>query len=91
MRGKGITPILATIPNAKERINYYKNQVVKELAAANGYRYIDLNAAVGATDAFETSTWIEDYQHTDGLHPTELGAQAMYNEVIRVVPEIKGN
>ena len=88
---KGITPILATIPNAKERINYYKNQVVKELAAANGYRYIDLNAAVGATDAFETSTWIEDYQHTDGLHPTELGAQAMYNEVIRVVPEIKGN
>ena len=83
----GITPILATIPNSQNRINYYKNQVVKN----SGYRYIDFSAAVGANDTPETSAWTEGYLYTDGLHPTTLGAQAMYNEVIKAVPEIKSD
>ena len=83
----GITPILATIPNSQNRIYYYKNQVVKN----SGYRYIDFSAAVGANDTSETSDWTEGYLYTDGLHPTTLGAQAMYNEVIKAVPEIKGD
>ena len=84
---KGITPILATIPNSQNRINYYKNQVVKN----SGYRYIDFSAAVGANDTSETSDWTEGYLYTDGLHPTDLGAQAFYNQVIKDFPELKKN
>ena len=84
---KGITPILATVPNTKERINYYKNQVVK----SSGYRYIDQTAAVGANDTAATSNWTAGYRHTDNLHPTALGAEAIYNQVLKDFPELKGN
>ena len=50
-----------------------------------------LNAAVGAPDAPESSTWTEGYQYTDGLHPTALGAKAMFDQVVKDFPEIKGN
>ena len=84
---KGITPILATIPNARERINYFKNQVVK----SSGYRYIDLSTAVGASDTAATSDWFAGYRISDGLHPTALGAEAMYNQVLKDFPELKSN
>ena len=84
---KGITPILATVPNTKERINYFKNQVVK----SSGYRYIDQSLAVGANDTAATSGWMSGYRHTDNLHPTALGAEAIYNRVLKDFPELKGN
>jgi len=57
----------------------------------SGYRYIDFSAAVGANDTPETSAWTEGYLYTDGLHPTDLGAQVFYNQVIKDFPELKGN
>ncbi len=80
---KGITLILATIPNCPSVNNRYKNQYVKE----SGYKYIDFAKAVGADD---DSVWndgmLEDIE--DPLHPTEIGAKALYNEAISICPEL---
>lgn len=78
----GVTPILATIPNTPERLHTYKNAYVKSL----GYRYIDFAAAVGAEDA--ESEWYTGMLDEDDVHPTALGAKALYTQVVTDFPEI---
>ena len=78
----GITPILATIPNTPLRLHTYKNQYVKSL----GYRYIDFAKAVGAETA--GSSWYTGMLSSDEVHPTALGAQALYARFLTDVPEI---
>ena len=79
---KGITPILSTIPNTPDRINSFKNEVVK----ASGYRYIDFASAVGATE--QGSPWLAGMLSGDGVHPSSSGAKALYEQVKKDFPEI---
>ena len=78
----GITPILATIPNCPNQLNTFKNAWVK----ASGYRYVDFAKAVGAEE--QGSSWYTGMLHTDKVHPTILGAKALYTRIITDVPEI---
>ncbi len=79
---RGITPILATVPNVPDRINSYKNEWVR----ASGYRYIDFARAVGGVET--GSGWYKDMLFTDMVHPTSKGAQALYMQVLVDFPEI---
>ena len=79
---KGIVPILATIPNTPTRDNSYKNAWVR----ASGYRYVDFAKAVGAESA--GSSWFTGMLYTDNVHPTSLGAKALYTRFIIDVPEV---
>ena len=81
---KGITPILSTVPCTPTVNNYYKNEWVKK----SGYRYIDFARAVGGEEI--GSGWYEGMLHTDNVHPNELGAKALYAQVIVDFPEITG-
>ncbi len=78
----GITPILATIPNVPDRNHTLKNEYVKN----SGYRYIDFAAAVGANEV--GSLWYDGMLHTDNVHPTSLGAEALAQQVLKDVPEL---
>ena len=81
----GITPILSTIPNTPTMNNSYKNDWVRK----SGYRYIDFARAVGAEEV--GSPWYEGMLHTDNVHPSELGAKALYAQFITDFPEILKN
>lgn len=79
----GITPILATIPTVPTVNNEAKNTWVRE----SGYRYIDFAKAVGANSS---GVWYTGMLSTDNVHPTELGAKALYDQVLVDLPEIFG-
>ena len=78
----GVTPILATIPNCPTQLNTFKNAWVK----ASGYRYVDFAKAVGAESA--GSSWYTGMLSNDNVHPTALGAKALYARFITDVPEV---
>ena len=78
----GITLILATIPNIPTRDNTYKNAIVR----ASGKRYIDFANAVGAETA--GSSWYVGMLSSDGVHPTILGAKALYMRAVSDFPEL---
>lgn len=91
----GITPILSTTPTARGgyvedsgdynmRVNKYKNAVVRE----SGHRYIDFDKAVGADEA--TGEWYTDMLSTDGVHPTQRGAVALFMQAMADCPELAG-
>ena len=80
-KNRNIIPIICTIPSTPTVNNELKNRWVRE----SGCRYIDLNKAVGAD---ENKAWYEGMLHTDNVHPTALGAQALYARVILDFPEI---
>ena len=88
-----ITPILATIPTvtggavddtsiSNMRIHKYKNEYVR----SSGRRYIDFDKAVGANET--TGTWYDGMLSSDGVHPSEKGARALYMQVLVDFPEI---
>lgn len=79
----GITPILATIPTVPSVNNEAKNTWVR----TSGYRYIDFAKAVGANSS---GVWYTGMLSTDNVHPTELGAKALYDQVLVDLPEIFG-
>ena len=80
---RGITPILATIPNVPTINNTYKNAWVK----ASGYRYIDFAEAVGAETA--GSTWYDGCLETGAIrvHPTTDGARLLFMRALLDFPE----
>lgn len=79
---KNITLILATVPNVPERIQTFKNDYVRN----SGKRYIDFAKAVGAEQL--GATWYTGMLSSDNLHPTALGAQALYAQLLADFPEI---
>ena len=81
---RGIIPILTTIPNTPTMNNIYKNEYVRN----SGYRYIDFASAVGATEA--NSSWFDGMLSSDNVHPSNTGAQALAQQVLKDFPEIKG-
>lgn len=78
---RGITPILATIPQTPKINNLPKNEWVRR----SGYRYIDFNAAVGAD---LDPKWYPGMLYADDVHPEPLGARALYSRVLTDFPEI---
>lgn len=77
-----VTLILSTVPNTPSRSSVAKNKWVKE----SGFRYVDFAEAVGASEA--GSSWTEGYLSSDKVHPTIVGAKAMYQQVLKDFPEI---
>lgn len=77
---KGITPILATIPNVPTVDNSYKNAIVK----ASGYQYIDFASAVSADSS---ATWY-DGMNGDGVHPSVTGAKTLYMKALADFPQL---
>lgn len=86
-KDKNITPMLATIPCVPTRNNIYKNAYVRQ----SGYRYIDFASIVGANNS--GATWHDGMLEalstsvTERVHPTELGAKALYHQFLIDVPE----
>lgn len=80
--------ILTTIPEV--RGNYFNKDAISEVVRNSGLRYIDMAKAVGSNTAGE---WYGngteyDYQSSDDVHPTELGAKAMAMQILIDFPEI---
>ena len=82
-KDKGITPVLATIPNCPIVDNSYKNTWVVN----SGERYVNFNKAVGVNG----TTWYDGTLSNDNVHPTELGAKILAGRVCIDVPEIMNN
>lgn len=78
---RGFELILATIPSVPGKSHEQKNAHVRN----SGLRYIDFAKAVGAQP---DGTWTEGMLATDGVHPTETGAIALYAMAISSVPEL---
>lgn len=74
---KGITPILATIPNVTHASynNQYKNNWIRN----SGVRYVDFASAVE-----NVTGWLSN----DGVHPSEIGGRLLALTVLSNVPEI---
>lgn len=81
---RGITPILATIPNTVKKNHVFKNEFVRN----SGYRYVDFALVVGASK--KDSVWLGGMLSGDEIHPTNAGAEALAEQFIKDVPEIKG-
>lgn len=77
----GMIPVLATIPTVPTINNEGKNAWVR----ASDYRYVDFAKAVGAQS---NGTWYTDMLSNDGVHPSELGARALWHQVLLDFPEI---
>ena len=77
----GIIPILSTVPNVATRDNSYKNAYVRGL----GKRYIDFAKAVGSD---ESTSWFSGMLSQDGIHPTAMGAMALYYRALADFPEL---
>ena len=78
---RGITPILSATPNTPKRMSNHKNAWMR----SQKVRYIDFNRAVGADKILE---WYPDMISEDQVHPAELGAKALYMQVLIDFPEI---
>lgn len=77
----GIEPVFCTIPSVPSVNNEQKNAWVR----LSGYRYIDFAAAVGADGS---GMWYPGMLSSDGVHPTEAGAKALYTQVLIDLPEV---
>lgn len=80
--GLGIKLILATIPNTPTQRHDYKNAIVR----ASGLRYVDFASAVNANEV--GSPWIDGMLSSDNVHPTVLGARALYMRFLQDFPEV---
>ena len=80
--------ILTTIPEV--RGDYFNKDAISEVVRNSGLRYIDMAKAVGSNaDGEWYGNGTEyDYQSSDDVHPTELGAKAMAMQVLIDFPEI---
>lgn len=65
----GIELVLCTIPSTATHSNARKNAFVVN----SGYRYIDVNNAVGDGQG----TWYDGYLASDDIHPTDKGSRAI--------------
>lgn len=77
----GFTPILCTIPSVPNKSNEQKNAWIEN----SGYRYLDEALAVGAQ---ADGTWITGMLSSDNVHPTALGAKAIYAQALADIPEL---
>jgi len=78
-----ITLILATVPSVPTIDNTGKNKFVRE----SGYRYIEFDKAVSDSKG----NWKRGMLSNDGVHPAEMGAKAMAEQLLKDFPEIKNS
>ena len=76
--------VLCTIPSVPNINHEQKNEYVRN----SGLRYIDFAKAV---ENGKDNTWKSGMLSIDNVHPTELGAIALYMQAISDVPELFGN
>jgi len=76
-----VEPVFCTIPTTPTVNNEAKNAWVK----ASGYRYIDFAKAVGAQS---DGTWYQGMLANDNVHPTQLGARALFSQILIDLPEV---
>ena len=83
---KGIELILATIPTVPTINHEGKNTNVR----ASGYRYIDFAKAVGADSSGHWFGYGTDHDmlSSDGVHPSDYGAKALFGRAVLDVPEM---
>jgi hypothetical protein len=77
---KGITLVLNKVPS----ILTSEQSAVQDYIVNTGLRYIDSNAAVGAS----AQGWYPGMLSSDGAHPTAKGALALATQILVDVPEI---
>lgn len=77
-----IIPVLCTIPNVPSRSNIPKNTYVRSFA--DKYPIIDFAKAVGSD---VTTAWYDGMLSSDNVHPTAVGAMALYNRAIADFPQ----
>lgn len=78
-----IIPVLCTIPNVPRYSNAYKNAYVRSFAGK--YPIIDFAKAVGSD---VSSAWYAGMLSSDNIHPTAVGAMALYNRAIADFPQL---
>ncbi len=90
----GIKPLFMTIPNCGNENNQkndntykldYVNNRRKEFADYD-YRVVDISHAVNGIEPH--APWYDHMLHTDGTHPTALGARNFYLELLCEFPEL---
>jgi hypothetical protein len=79
-----LTPVFMTIPPLSNKLTFVDS--VNGWVRDSGYRYVDMNKAV-TTDS-DGHTWNPDYVKADGIHPTVLGHEAIYNAFVKELPEL---
>ena len=80
-KANAIELVLCTIPSVPNINHEQKNKYVRN----SGLRYIDFAKAV---ENGKDNTWKSGMLSTDNVHPTELGAIALYMQAISDVPEL---
>jgi len=76
-----IEPLFVTIPTVPSISNEGKNKWIRN----SGYRYADFAKAVGATSA---GAWSAGMLAADSVHPTDIGAKAMYSQLMADLPDV---
>jgi len=76
-----ITLVLTTIPTVPTR----NKETIKSIVKSSGYRYVDFYKAMGAN---EKGNWYSGYLNIDGIHPNEIGADALAGQVLVDFPEL---
>ena len=77
----GIKLLLATIPTVPNINHEKKNAWVRN----SGLQYIDFASAVGANSS---GVWYSGMLYSDNVHPTDLGAVALYYQAITDCPQL---
>jgi hypothetical protein len=78
---KNITLILGNVPTVPTR----NKEVIKETILNSGFRLVDFYKAVGTNSA---GNWYTGYLSSDGVHPNQIGADALAMQVLVDFPEI---
>lgn len=78
-----IEPILCTVPTVPSVNNEKKNEWVR----SSDCRYIDYARAVGAQ---ADGTWYSGMLSNDNVHPSTLGGNALFTQLISDCPEVMG-
>lgn len=78
-----IEPVLCTVPTVPTANHEAKNAWVR----SSGYRYIDYASAVGAK---ASGQWYTGMLSSDNVHPSTLGGNALFTQLITDLPEVMG-
>lgn len=82
-KANNIEPVLCTVPTVPAVNHEAKNAWVR----SSGYRYIDYASAVGAN---ASGKWYTGMLSSDNVHPSTLGGNALFTQLITDLPEVMG-
>jgi hypothetical protein len=78
---KNIILILGNIPTVPTR----NKEIIKATVLNSGFRFVDFYKAMGTNSA---GNWYAGYLSSDGVHPNQIGADALAMQVLIDFPEI---